>query len=249
MRTSGNTILLTGGSSGIGRALAQALHDRGDRIIVAGRREGALRETAEGRPGISWLTFDAADADSIRDLAQRVLQAHADLDTLINNAGIMRGEDLTADPVDLADAEAIVATNLLGPLRLTAALLPHLRSRPRAAVVNVTSGLAFVPLAHTPAYSATKAGLHSWTQSLRHQLRGTAVEVIEIAPPMVATDLMPGQAVNPRSLPLGDFVAETMSLLGQDPTPAEVLVERVGFLRRAEAEGRFDATFAQLNGH
>jgi uncharacterized oxidoreductase len=249
MRTSGNTILLTGGGSGIGRALARALHDRGDRVIVAGRREAALRETAEGRPGISWLTFDAADAGSIRALAERVEREHPDLDVLINNAGIMRGEDLAADPVDLEDAEAIVATNLLGPLRLTAALLPHLRSRPRAAVVNVSSGLAFVPLAHTPTYSATKAGLHSWTQSLRHQLQGTAVEVIEIAPPMVATDLMPGQAANPRSLPLDDFIAETMALLAQDPTPEEVLVERVGLLRRAEAEGRFEATFGQINGH
>ena len=248
MRPSGNTILLTGGSSGIGRALARAFHDRGDRVIVAGRRADALAETAAGRAGMATVVFDAADAGSIRDLAERVLRDHPDLDTLVNNAGIMRGEDLAAPEVDIGEAEATVATNLLGPMRLTAALLPHLRSRPRAAVLNVTSGLAFVPLAHTPAYSASKAALHSWTQSLRAQLRGSSVEVIEIAPPQVATELMPGQSRNPRAMPLEDFVSETMELLSREPTPSEVLVEQVGFLRRAEAEGRFDAVFAQLNG-
>ena len=248
MRPTGNTILITGGGSGIGRALAQAFHDRGDRVIVAGRRAEALAETARGRPGIAAMVFDAADPESIRDLAEQALREHPGLDALVNNAGIMRGEDLGADQIDISEAEDTVATNLLGPMRLTAALLPHLRSRPRAAILNVTSGLAFVPLAYTPTYSATKAALHSWTQSLRHQLHGTAVEVIEIAPPQVATELMPGQSRNPRSMPLEDFVAETMEILAQDPTPPEALVERVGFLRRAEAEGRFDATFAQLNG-
>lgn len=247
MKTSGNTILLTGGGSGIGRALAWAFHDRGDRVVVAGRREEALRETAEGRAGISWLAFDARDPDSIRDLAARAVAAHPDLDALLNNAGVMQDEDLAAGEADLALAEAAVATNLLGPLRLTAALMPHLLGRPRAAVVNVTSGLAFVPLARTPAYSATKAALHSWTQSLRHQLRGTAVEVIELAPPMVATELQPGQSADPHAMPLGEFVAEAMAILAQDPAPPEVLVERVGFLRGAERRGAFEETFARLN--
>lgn len=247
MRSSGNTILLTGGGSGIGRALARALHDRGDRVVVAGRREAALRETAEGRPGISWLTFDAADAASTRAFAAEAVDRHPGIDTLVNNAGIMETEDLNADPVDLDVAEATVATNLLAPIRLTALLLPHLRSQPRAAVVNVTSGLAFVPRADTPTYSATKAALHSWTLSLRHQMRGSAVEVIEIAPPLVATGLSPGSEGNPRAVPTDDFIAEVMAILGQEPTPPEVLVERVLLQRRAEAEGRFDATFAAIN--
>ena len=136
------------------------------------------------------------------------LDSWGGLDVIFNNAGIMRGEDLAAPEVDIGEAEATVATNLLGPMRLTAALLPHLRSRPRAAVLNVTSGLAFVPLAHTPAYSASKAALHSWTQSLRAQLRGSSVEVIEIAPPQVATELMPGQSRNPRAMLLEDFVSD-----------------------------------------
>ncbi|MGL4238883.1 SDR family oxidoreductase, partial [Tabrizicola sp.] len=170
------------------------------------------------------------------------------LNVLVNNAGIMRAEDLTAATVDTTDAEATVVTNLLGPIRMGAALLPHLRAQARGVIINVTSGLAFVPLALTPTYSATKAALHSYSQALRHQLRDTTVEVIELAPPMVQTELMPGQSTNPMGMPLDAFIAETLSLLQQDPTPAEVLVERVGFLRNAEANGAHAATFAMLNG-
>ena len=159
----------------------------------------------------------------------------------------MRSERLAAQPADLADAEAIVATNLLGPIRLTAALLPHLQKQSSAAIINVSSGLAFVPLVFTPTYCATKAAIHSYSQSLRYQLKSTPVEVIELAPPYVQTDLLDG-ADDPRAMPLKEFIAEVMEIFKTQPTPSEILVERAKFHRNAEREGRYDETFATLNG-
>ncbi len=247
MTPNGNTILITGGTSGIGLALAQTLAAQGNRIIISGRRQALLDRITAEHPGITGYALDVTDAAAIPAFVARVVAAHPDLNVLVNNAGIMLGEDLT-DPAHLAQAEAMVTTNLLGPIRMTTALLPHLKAQARATVINVTSGLAFVPLARTPTYSATKAALHSYTQSLRHQMRGSAVEVLELAPPAVQTDLMPGQATSPHAMPLADYIAEVAGLLAQDPTPPEICVQRVGFLRRAEAEGQFDAVFRMLNG-
>jgi len=207
-----------------------------------------LDEVTAANPGMSSYVLDVGDAGSIREFARRVTAEHPTLDVLINNAGIMRAEDLLAQTDDLADAEATVITNVLGPIRLTAALLPALQRRPRSTIVNVSSGLAFVPLAHTPTYSATKAALHSYTQSLRSQLKGTTVEVIELVPPAVQTDLMPGQAANPRAMPLKEYIAEVMGIFESQPGAEEVCVERVKLLRNAEAEGRFGQTFQMLNG-
>ncbi len=245
MKTSGNTILMTGGGSGIGEALARRLHDRGDTVIVAGRRREALEKAAQGRPGIVPMAFDVADAASIADFARRVTGEHPELNVLVNNAGVMRSERLDAAR-DLGDAEATITTNLLGPIRLIDALVEHLASRPDAAIINNTSGLAFVPLVVTPTYSATKAALHSYTVSLREALRGR-VEVIELAPPGVQTELQPGQSKVDAFQPLDSFADEVMALLGQAPTPPEILVKAVHVLRDAEAEGRFDRTVAQLN--
>src|SRR5690606_20265932 len=171
MKISGNTILITGGGSGIGRALAHRFHDLGNEVLVAGRRRDALEETTAGRERMSTWVLDVGDPGAIEDFARRVTAAHPRLNVLINGAGIMRWED-AADARDLGDAEATVATNLLGPIRLTNALVAHLRAQPHATIVNVSSGLAFVPLASAPTYSATKAAIHSYTVSLREQLRG-----------------------------------------------------------------------------
>ncbi|MFN6981971.1 MAG: SDR family oxidoreductase [Brevundimonas sp.] len=248
MNITGDTILITGGGTGIGRALAEALHARGAQVIITGRREDVLKDTVAANPGMAWATLDVADAEAIPAFAARLVQDHPGLNAVIHNAGIMKIEDLTAQPFDLATVDATVATNLLGPIRLTAALLPHLQAQSTATIMTVTSGLAFVPLAATPTYNATKAGLHSWTESLRHQLRDTAIEVLELAPPGVATDLMPGHAENPAYMPLADYTAEVIGLIERGDTPrGEILVERVKPLRFAEANG-YAAVFEMLNG-
>ncbi len=247
MKATGNTILITGGGSGIGRALAHRFADRGDTVIVTGRTQKSLDEAIAGGATMSAYTLDIDDAAAIEQFARDVITRHPALNILVNNAGIMRSEDLSATR-DLGDAEATILTNLLGPIRLTNALTPHLIGVPDAAIVNVTSGLAFVPLVSTPTYSATKAALHSYTMSLRAQLQGR-VEVIELVPPAVQTDLTPGQATRDSALPLAAFIDEVMALFAETPTPPEILVERVKFLRDAEAQGRFDAALAAVNGH
>jgi uncharacterized oxidoreductase len=246
MNPSGNTILMTGGGSGIGRSLAQALHALGNQVIISGRRQSALDETTAAHPGMKSFTVDMTDPASIRALASEAVADFPSLNVLINNAGIMRRENFLAQQPDLADAEAIVTTNLLGPIRLTAALLPHLLKQPHATIMNVSSGLAFLPMAVTPTYCATKAAIHSYTQSLRHQLRGKGIEVLELIPPYVATDLMDG-ADDPRAMPLDQFIAETMQILTAQPTPAEICVENVKGLRFAAENGKFDAIFNRLN--
>ena len=247
MKLSGNTILITGGGSGIGRELARRFHALGNIVIVAGRTEATLQETIAGRDGMHILTFDAGDASDIRRFAKELLAKHPSVNVLINNAGIMKVEDLAADEVDVSIAETTIATNLLGPIRLTSALLPHLRATPDAVIMNVTSGLAFVPLAWTPTYSATKAGLHSWTQSLRYRLKDEGVEVIEIAPPGVQTDLTPGQSTRENYVPLADYIDSTMKNFETVPTPAENIIAPATFLRTAEANGNFGELFNMLN--
>lgn len=247
MKTTGNTILITGGGSGIGRKLAQRFNALGNTVIVAGRRMETLEETIAGRDGMHAMTLDVEDPEAIETFAKKVIARHPSLNVLINNAGIMRRENLT-ETRDLHDAEQTITANLLGPIRLTNALTDHLASRPDAALVNVSSGLAFVPLSATPTYNATKAAIHSYTISLRQQLEGK-VEVIELAPPAVQTELTPGQSTREGYMPLEDFIDETMTLFLQQPTPSEILVERVGFLRWAERDGRFDQAVGMLSAH
>jgi uncharacterized oxidoreductase len=245
MKRSGNTILITGAGSGIGEALAHRFHDRGDTVIIAGRRRDALERAAAGRANMHAIPLDVESADGVAEFAERVLAAHPGLNVLFNNAGIMRFEALDRRR-DLADAEETIATNLLGPIRLTNAFIDHLIGQPDAAIINVTSGLAFVPLLTTPTYNATKAAIHSYTVALRETLRGR-VQVIELAPPAVQTALTPGQENRPGYQPLVEFADEVMALFSQEPPPPEILVERVRFLRFAEAEGRFDDTLRKLN--
>jgi uncharacterized oxidoreductase len=215
-------------------------------VIVAGRRQHALDETTAANPGMKSLRLDIEHPDAIHDFGAKVVAEFPSLNVLINNAGIMRAEKLLAQPSDLADAEAMVATNLLGPIRLTAALLPQLLKQSRSAIINVSSGLAFLPLAITPTYCATKAAIHSYTLTLRYQLRNTAIEVLELIPPYVATNLMSG-ADDPRAMPLDKFLTEVMEILKQQPTPPEICVENVKRLRFAAESGKFDQIFNGLN--
>jgi uncharacterized oxidoreductase len=244
MKTSGNTILMTGGGSGIGEALAHRFHDRGDTVIIAGRRREALDRAAAGRDRIHPMILDVEDAAAVATFARTVIADFPALNVLFNNAGIMKFEDVTGAR-DLGDAEATLAINILGPIRLTDALIDHLTRQPDAAIVTVTSGLAYVPLVAAPTYSASKAAMHSYTVSLRTQLAGR-VEVIEVAPPGVQTDLTPGQARRPGYMPLDAFADTVAAQFAQQTTPREILVDEVQFLRRAEREGRFDQTLKTL---
>ena len=238
MQTSGNTILITGGGSGIGRELARKWHDLGNTVIVAGRTRASLDETAAGHDNIHTMIVDVGDAEDIARFAKKVVEVHPAINVLVNNAGIMRFEDITEER-ELGDAEATIATNLLGPIRLIDGLIEHLKAHENAAIINVTSGLAFVPMPRTATYSATKAAMHSYTVSLRAKLEGK-VEVIERAPPAVQTELTPGQSTREGYMPLDEFIEETMLGFTGEETPQELLTQNVLFLRNAEAEGRFD---------
>jgi len=247
MKTTGNTMLITGGGSGIGRELARRFQALGNTVIIAGRRRQALDETIGGRKDMYALTLDVEDPQAIEAFARQVVREHPRLNVLVNNAGVMIAEDVTRKRV-LTDAEKTIATNLLGPIRLTNALVDQLASQPDAAIINVSSGLAFVPYSATPTYNATKAAIHSYTVSLRTQLDGK-VEVIELAPPAVQTELMPGQSTREGFMPLESFIDETMQLFERQPTPKEILVEEVAFLRWAERDGRFDQLVSMLASH
>ncbi|GHA21920.1 oxidoreductase [Devosia pacifica] len=246
MQTTGNTILITGGGTGIGKALAHRFHDLGNTVIIAGRRMEVLQTAIGGRPNMHALTLDQDDPASIAAFAEKLVTEFPDFNVLINSAGIMRMEMGIDKARDLSDAETSVTSNLLGPIRLTNALIEHLSAQSNAVIVNVTSGLAFVPLVIAPTYSAIKAAIHSYTISLRAVLKGK-VEVIELVPPAVQTDLTPGQKTNERFMPLDAFADQVMALFQHKPTPAEILVEGVDFMRNAEAEGHFDATLAAIN--
>lgn len=250
MKTTDNTILITGGGSGIGRGVAEAFHRIGNQVIIAGRGQKTLDETTGANPGMKSVTLDVSDPKSIQSFAAQIMKDYPSLNVLINNAGIMQPENFLEAPKYLSDAEAIITTNLLGPIRLTAALLPSLRKQPRATIMNVSSGLAFVPLAMTPTYCVTKAAIHSYTQSLRYQLKATKVEVIELIPPYVQTTLMGDQQANdPNAMPLNEFISEVMDILQSQPNAKEICVKRVYPLRYAAEKGQneYESFFAQLN--
>jgi len=247
MQLTGNTILITGGGSGIGRGLAEAFHAQGNQVVIAGRRKEVLDETIAANAGMKSALLDITDGQAIRSFADKTIRDFPHLNVVIQNAGIMRLEVLQKG--NIADAEAIVTTNLLGPIRLTAALLPHLLKQRSAAIMTVSSGLAFVPMAMTPTYCATKAAIHSYTQSLRCQLKDTNIQILELIPPYVQTELMgPRQAQDPSAMPLKEFISETINILKTLPNATEICVDRVKSLRFAEASGKYDEVFNMLNG-
>lgn len=249
MKMTGNTILITGGTSGIGLGLAVRLHEAGNKVIVAGRRKKLLDDIAAEHPGIDALVLDVADPDSIAQASEALAVSHPDLNVLINNAGIMLKENVL-DPAGLPVAEEHVTINLLGTIRMTYAFLPLLVGKDDAVVMNVTSALAFVPFPITPTYSATKAALHSFSQSLRVQLAGAdvGVQVIEVVPPSVRTTLL-GQQDDEQAMPLDDFLTETLELLREKPDAEELVVEGARFLRDAQVNGSYDSVFAMLSAY
>jgi short-subunit dehydrogenase involved in D-alanine esterification of teichoic acids len=244
---SGNTIFIPGSTSGIGLALALALQARGNTVIVGGRRADLLDKIAAEHPGLDTVAIDTTDPASIESAASQVLGRHPDLNVLIPTAGIMRVEDWHKPESFLASAESVLTTNVLGPVRLIAAFIEHLQTRPDATIITVSSGLAFTPLAATPSYNASKAAIHLLSESIRLQLADTSVKVVELVPPSVRTALLPGQQDNEVAMPLDEFIGEVMALLEAQPDAKEIQVERVKFLRYGEARGDYDQVVAALN--
>ena len=232
MNLTGNTIFITGGGSGIGRGSgrgAAQTRKQSDHLRQTQEPSGRRREGQSGHRG---LELDIADPESIKAVAKKLIAEHPDLNVLINNAGIME-PDQAAGVIDDKLLVSTVTTNLLGPIRLTSALLDQLKSR-RGVIVYNTSVLAFVPLAVTAVYSATKAALHSYVLSQRFLLRDSGVRVLELAPPWVRTELMNSQEAE-QAMPLDQFISETLDALGTDAD--EILVEAAKPLRANPGPG------------
>ncbi|HLZ84250.1 MAG TPA: SDR family NAD(P)-dependent oxidoreductase [Caulobacteraceae bacterium] len=233
MKLTGNTIFITGGGSGIGRGLAEALHRLGNKVIVAGRRRSHLDAVIAANPGMEAVVLDIADPASIAQAAAKLIAEHPDLNVLINNAGVMQA-DAAAGRMDDGQMVATITTNLMGPIRMTAALIEHLKGKNDAVVAYTSSVLGFTPMAATAVYSATKAAIHSYVLSQRFLLRDTPVRVLEIAPPWVRTELMNSQEAE-QAMPLGQFIEETIAALRTDAD--EILVEAAKPLRANAGPG------------
>lgn len=247
MEISGNTIFVPGSTSGIGLALALALQAKGNTVIVGGRRSDQLDAITAEHPGLGAVRIDITDPASIKKAADRVLTDYPALNVVIAMAGIMKLEDWHQPATFLDSAEAIVTTNVLGPIRLFAAFVEHLQQQPDSTFVTVSSGLGFAPLRVTPSYNATKAAIHMLSESLRLQLADTSVKILELVPPAVRTGLLPGQEDSEFAMPLQEFVDEVVGLLETQPDAHEILVENVKFLRYGEARGDYDQVVATLN--
>lgn len=246
MNITGNTIFIAGSTSGIGLGLALRLHAAGNKVIVSGRRKELLDHITDDHPGIEALVLDTSDPTSVTAAAAEVRRRFPDTNVLITMAGIMVPEDYTS-PDFLPVAEETVTTNLLGPIRLIAAFTEFLSGKPDATIMTVSSGLAFVPLPLTPTYSATKAAIHSLSESIRVQFAGS-IRVIELVPPAVQTALM-GQEDSEHAMPLEGYLTEVMTILETQPDADEILVESVKFLRNAEATGNYDTVLGRLSSY
>ncbi|AOR61804.1 SDR family oxidoreductase [Pectobacterium wasabiae] len=249
MNMSGNTILITGGTSGIGRGLAEAFHDRGNRVIILGRRQDKLDEITAAHSNMRGIALDVRDVDAIEDLALRLREEEPGLNVLINNAGISREQSLVPGKASLSVTREIIDTNVVSVINATAVFLPQLAGQQQSTIITTTSGLGFVPRSNFPTYCASKAFLHSWLQSLRVQLKNYPIEVLELVPPYVQTELISEhQLADPHAMPLDDFVEEVMALLTAGDAPnGEILVERVQGTRFAEQNGDFNQRFAIFN--
>ena len=239
MKLSGNTVFITGGGAGIGRALAEALHKLGNQIIISDRAAAALDEVTKANPGMQSMVLDVSDGEAIARVSAQLIAKYPKLNVVINNAGIQRIDDVGGR----VDDEVLLSTmfiNLLGPIRLNSALVDHLRQQPTATIINLSSMLGYVPLAEAALYCAAKAALHSYTLSLRYKLEGSSVSVLEIAPPYVQTHLLPQNMVDPRAMPLSQFIAETMEVLATEEV--EVLVPRAKARRDILRPGEVLAT-------
>ena len=243
MDITSNTVLITGGATGIGWALAERFMKAGSQVIICGRRNDKLQEARQQYPQLHIRPCDVGQASERIALFNWVRSDFPQVNVLINNAGIQRRMPLTGGSGDWSESQAEIAINLEAPLHLSTLFIPHLQQQPKAAIINVTSGLAFVPGAFAPIYSATKAALHSFTMSLRHQLSGTSVEVIELVPPAVNTDLG-GSGLHTFGVPVGDFADAMM-------TGIEAGALEIGYgtseKNRTASRQEIDDIFKQMN--
>lgn len=210
MDLSDNTVLVTGGGSGIGLAIAKHFLDAGSEVVICGRRTDKLAEVQAAHPGLKTRVADVANATSREELIAWTIAEYPDFNVLVNNAGIQRRERFAIDPADWSSRQQEIAINLEAPVHLAALVLSQFRAQPKAAIVNVSSGLAFVPALFAPVYAATKAAIHSFTVSLRAELDTTSIQVIEIAPPAVNTDLG-GVGIHTDGVPVDVFVDSVMA--------------------------------------
>lgn len=247
MDITGNTVFIPGATSGIGLALAVALHERGNTVVVGGRRAAVLEQVAAEHPGIGTVVVDTTDPESIAAASAHVIATYPEVNVLVAMAGIMQAEDWRTPAGFVDSAVRTVTTNVLGPVRLIGAFVEHLQTRPTATIMTVSSGLAFAPLAATPSYNASKAAIHQLSESIRLQLAGTGVRVVELVPPAVRTPLMPGHEDNAAAMPLDAFVAEVLALVEAEPDATEILVEAAKFLRYGEARGDYAKVVEVLN--
>jgi uncharacterized oxidoreductase len=243
MNLSGNTILITGGASGIGLALAERFLAHGSTVIICGRREDKLLEARQQHPGLHIRVADVArEADRIA-LTEWVQQAFPQVNVLVNNAGIQRRGSLTEMTETWSQYQSEIAINLEAPIHLALLFIPHLRQQQNPAIINVTSGLAFSPLAIAAVYSATKAALHSFTLSLRQQLRPTGIQVLELVPPAVQTDLG-GPGLHTFGAPLAEFADAMLAGLARGE-------EEIGFgtsnINRQASRAELNEIFKRMN--
>jgi len=189
MILSGRTVLVTGGTSGIGLGIAAAFYKAGSRVVVCGRNPEKLSAVASQFPGIATIRCDVGDAEEREALAEEVLGNFPELDILVNNAGIQRYIDLKKGYDDLKSGEDEISMNFVSLVEITSLFIRRLLDQSSAAIINISSGLGFMPMLKTPIYNATKAAIHTYTLVLRQQLENTSVKVFEVVPPMVDTDL------------------------------------------------------------
>lgn len=244
MKITGNTILITGGTSGIGLAFAEEFMREGNKVIITGRRGDRLSEIKSRLPGIVTKVSDVADAAARKDLAAWIAENHPDTNILINNAGVQLIVDLTRE-VNLDRLHSEVETNFTAPVHLASLFVPHLSGKQNAAIINITSGLAFVPISALAVYCATKAAMHSLTMSLRYQLRETGINVFEIAPPSVDTELghdrRADKSQSHGGIPVGEFIEGAMEAIKNDEYEATIGQSAV---LREQREALFD----RMNG-
>ncbi|MEU7339542.1 SDR family NAD(P)-dependent oxidoreductase [Streptomyces sp. NPDC007074] len=232
MKLTNRAVLIVGGTSGIGLELAHRFAQNGNTVVVGGRKP-------EPQDGLQSVQIDVTDPASVLRARNEVLAAHPGLDVVVTMSGVLLTENLR-DPAHITDAETMVATNLLGTIRVTDAFTPHLIGRGTGTIITVSSGIAFLPFPLMATYGATKAAVHSYTESLRAHLAGTGVEVAELVPPAVATPAM--AKLNPAAVPVDDYLDEVMDLLAVEPTTREIIAEAALPLRWAERDG----TYAEL---